>query len=170
MYYLASHPPMKTWSKLWFWLPKNTPSPPPPKMKTCSELGTLSFDYPRIPPPPENGNLVRTWHFDFDYLRIPPPPHPPLPWKWTIGQNLALWVLTTQEYPPSIKWKLGQNLALWVLTTQESPPPENGNLVRTWHFDFDYLRIPPNFHFPENEHLVRTWHFEFWLPKNTPLP
>ena len=50
--------------------------------------------------------------------------------KWKVGQSLALWLLTTQEYPPPPEnEKLARNwqFANWVLTTQEYPPhPRNG--------------------------------------------
>ena len=143
---------------------------PSPQMKSWPELGTLHFDYPGIPP-----------------------------------------------FPSPQKWKVGQNLALWVLTTQDNPPPPNEKLARTWHFEFwlpknpprkscswsvwrlitvspkdtisfvsacSYLHKCPNFQnfwlilpripyswvvspSPPNEKLARTWHFEFSLPKNT---
>ena len=38
------------------------PPPPPPKMKTWSEVGTLSFDYPRTPPPQLQLERVETNH------------------------------------------------------------------------------------------------------------
>ena len=88
---------------------------PPPQMKSFPEMGTLSFDYPRIPPPP---------------------------WKLKFDQKLALWVLTTQEFPPP-QLKFGQNLALWVLTTKNThfPPIEIWPELGT--FSFHYPKIPP---------------------------
>ena len=84
------------------------------------EFGMANFllILPRVPysrvashsPPPRNEKLDSTWHFEFwlpkntpslmkswlelatlnfNYPRIPP-------WKWKVGQKLALWVLTTQ--------------------------------------------------------------------------
>ena len=109
------------------------PSPPPPqKIEICQELGTLSFDYPRIHPIPTQ--------------------------KLRFGQNLALSVLTTQEYsPPNIEtW----HFEFWL--------PKN-----TWYFKFWLSKNtphPPPRTAKQNWNLARIWHFEFWLHKNTHSP
>ena len=62
------------------WLAKNTP--PLPRNESWPELGTLSFDYPRIPSPPENWNLGRSWHFELWLLKNIPPPLSNLARSW----------------------------------------------------------------------------------------
>ena len=65
--------------------------------------------------------------------RILPPP------QWKVAQHLVLefWLPMNTPSPPPKKLKFGQKLALWVLTTQEyPPPPQNWNLARSWHFEF----------------------------------
>ena len=84
-------------------------------------------------------HFAKNTNSHFDYPRIPLPPR-----KLKFDHKLALWVLTTKEYPHPINL----NLALWVLTIQEYPPP----------------------HHLENLNLARSCHFEFWLPKKHPLP
>ena len=66
---------MKSWPELGtlsFDYPRIPPLPP---MKSWPELGTLSFGYPRIPPSPQK---MKSWPepgtLSFDYPRIPPPP------------------------------------------------------------------------------------------------
>ena len=70
--------------------------------------------------------------------------------------------------PPPPKWKVGHNLALWLLTTQEYPHPlpktKSWPELGTFRYDYPRMNINPS----ENEKLARTWHFEFWLAKNTP--
>ena len=62
--FLSTSPPpsrnerlARTWH-FEFWLPKNTPLPFP-ENKNWPELGTLSFDCPRIHPPPPNWGVWR---------------------------------------------------------------------------------------------------------------
>ena len=93
-------------------------TPRPPKMKILSDKPWVLSTQEYIPHSllhPKNENLVRTWHFEFWVPKNTPPP------PWIFGQNLALWILGTQEYlaPFPWKWKCDQNLALWVLSTKE---------------------------------------------------
>ena len=81
-------------------------SPPPQKIEIRPEVGTLSFDYPRITPPPG---------------------------KLKFGQKLALWVLTTQEYPlppeieiwPEVGTEFWKGLQLECVETNRCIPQGN---------------------------------------------
>ena len=46
----------------------------------------------------------------------------------------------------------------------EYPPPENGNLGRSWDFEYFQLQNTP----PENWNLGRSWDFEYFQLQNTP--
>ena len=136
------------------WLPKNTP----PNEK-LARTWHFEFWLPKNIPPPQTETLVRTWHFQFWLTQEYPAP----PMKhWPELGTLSF------DYPgihPPPKWKIGQNLALWVLTTQEYSPP-NGLLVRTWHFEF---WLPKNTSYPQ-WNFGQNFALWFWLPKNTPQP
>ena len=130
--------------------------PPPLKIEIWTGLGTLSFDYPSSPPPPEKLRFDRTWHFEFWLLQNTP--------HWDLDRTWHFEFWLPQFIPQPPKLRFGQNLALWVLTTQEYTPPQL-RFDRTWHFEF---WLPQNT--PPNWDLDRTWHFEFLLPQNTPPP
>ena len=127
---------------------------PPQKWKVGKNLA--------CPLPPEKWNLARTWHFEFWLHK-----NTLLPPKLKFVQDLALWVLTTQEYTPHLKIEIWPGLGTLSFDYPRIPPSpsENWNLARTWTLSFNYTRIPSS---PQNWNLFRTWHFEFWLPKNTP--
>ena len=78
-----------------------------------------------------------------------------------IAQNTLFWNLVQNPPPPPLKFS--QILALWVLTTSEYPPG-NWNLGRSWHFEFWLIQNPPpqlrleyvetNLFIPQGYHLV----------------
>ena len=78
-----------------------------------------------LPLPHEN--LVRTWDFEFWVVK-----------NTLLFENLVrswdfeFWVV---KNTPCWKWKFGQDLELWDLGCQEYPP-QNENLVRTLDFEF----------------------------------
>ena len=83
---------------------------PLPKMKIWAVLGTLSLSWSGLSPPPTSLKmkiwevleiLGRSWHFEFELVWSTPPPPPRTHTKLKFGKDLALWVLTTPEYPPS---------------------------------------------------------------------
>ena len=66
---------------------------------------------------------------------------PPPPGFELLNEDLrssGLELVKNTENPrmsPSPQWKFGQDLGLWILGCQEYPPPTNKNLVRTWEFE-----------------------------------
>ena len=53
---------------------------------------------------------------------------------------------------------------------QEPPPPLSGLELLMDDLEGSGLRLAKNAHYPGNGNLVRTWDFEFWVAKNTPCP
>ena len=78
----------------------NTPLPFP-KIEIWPELGTLSFDYPRIPPPPEIEIWPELATLSFDYPRITPPPLKIEIWPelGRLSRNWSVWRLITVSSP-----------------------------------------------------------------------
>ena len=112
--------------------------------------------------------------------------YPPPPRKLKFRQNFGLWVFSVTDWSTSRKLKFRQILGLWVFSVTEYPPrklkfglwvfsvteyslpPKNGNLGRSWDFEYFQLQNTPSP--PENWNLGKSWDFEYFQLQNAPPP
>ena len=107
-------------------------------------------------------DLARAWKIFGSFCQeypilgqeLPPPPPPS-------GLELLMEDLEGSDL------RLAKNT---LFLAKNPPPPFSGLELLMDDLEGSGLRLAKNAHPPGNGNLVRTWDFEFWVAKNTPCP
>ena len=113
--------------------------PLPGKWKFGQYLALLDLSWSEVHPP--NGNLVRTWHIGFELVWSLSPPF--VRGNFEILSGLDTLDLSWSRVPPP-PMEIWSGLGTLELSWSEVPPPHQiWNLVRTWHFGFEFIWVLP---------------------------